>query len=44
MDAFFLLAIMTILAVFALAAVTWGVDSREGSTDPRRSRYPVGLD
>ena len=44
MDPIFVLAIMSILAIFGLAAVTWGVDSRDGSADPRRPAYPVGID
>jgi hypothetical protein len=31
------------LAVFAFAALRWGVDSREGSSDPRGPDRPVGL-
>lgn len=31
---------LTILGVIALEV---GVDSRDGSSDPRRSNYPVGL-
>lgn len=31
------------LAVLGVAALAWGVDSRDGSTDPRRSPYPVGI-
>ena len=38
-----LLVLMVVLALFALAAARWGVDSREDSTDPRRPDYPVGL-
>jgi hypothetical protein len=44
MDPIFFLSIMTLLAVFGLAAVTWGVDSTEESADPRRPFYPVGID
>lgn len=36
------LAIMA-LATFAAAALTLGVDSRDGSDDPRRPSYPVGI-
>ena len=32
--------VIVLLAVLGMAAVTLGVDSREGSTDPRR---PYGL-
>ncbi len=31
------------LVVFAFAALRWGVDSREGSSDPRGPDRPVGL-
>jgi hypothetical protein len=31
------------LAVFALAALAAGVDSRDDSADHRRSSYPVGI-
>jgi hypothetical protein len=31
------------LAVFAFAALRWGVDSRDGSSDPRGPDQPVGL-
>ena len=27
----------------AMLAQAWGVDSRDGSTDPHRSLYPVGI-
>jgi hypothetical protein len=30
-------------ALLGVAAFAWGVDSRDGSTDPRRSPYPVGI-
>lgn len=44
MDIFLGLVLMTIgFAVFAAASATWGVDSREESSDPRRPSYPVGL-
>jgi hypothetical protein len=32
------------LLIFAILAGRFGVDSREDSTDPRRSPYPVGID
>ena len=44
MDPFFFLAIMILLSVFGLAALAWGVDSRDESSDPRRPMYPVGID
>jgi hypothetical protein len=31
------------LAALAVAATFFGVDSREGSDDPRRSTYPTGI-
>jgi nitrogen fixation-related uncharacterized protein len=34
---------VVILALLGVAALRWGVDSREGSTDPRRPNEPVGL-
>lgn len=44
MDVFLGLILATIsLAAFAAASITWGVDSRDGSDDPRRSAYPVGI-
>jgi len=42
MDVFFM-AVTGILAVFGLLAITWGVDSRDFSTDPHRPEYPVSL-
>ena len=43
MGALVLAAIVLILAAFAAAAMLWGVDSRDGSTDPRRPARPVGI-
>ena len=31
------------LAAFAVAALRWGVDSRDGSSDPRQPERPVGI-
>ena len=31
------------LAVFDVLALRFGVDSRQDSTDPRRSAYPIGI-
>ena len=31
------------LAAFAIMATEFGVDSREGSDDPRRSEYPIAI-
>ncbi len=39
-----LIAPLVILALLALAAQRWGVDSRDLSTDPRRPRQPVGIE
>ena len=39
-----LLSLMIVLGLFALAAVRWGVDSREESSDGRRPEYPVGIE
>jgi hypothetical protein len=38
-----LISLPVILALFDLAALRWGVDSRPGSTDPRGPDEPVGL-
>lgn len=35
--------IMLALAVFAILADELGVDSRDGSDDPHRPNYPVGI-
>jgi hypothetical protein len=35
--------ILTVLVVLSLFDLVYGVDSRDGSTDPRRPIYPVGL-
>ncbi len=35
--------IMLICAALAVLANGYGVDSRDGSDDPRRSPYPVGI-
>jgi hypothetical protein len=32
---------LAILALLDLAALRWGVDSRDGSTDPRRPTGPL---
>jgi hypothetical protein len=37
------LVILGALVVQSDLSVAYGVDSREGSTDPRRPVYPVGL-
>ena len=36
----FILIVLSVLSVISLAC---GVDSRDGSTDPRRPVYPIGL-
>jgi nitrogen fixation-related uncharacterized protein len=38
-----LLVVVAALAVFAIAASKWGVDSRDGFADPHRPAYPVGI-
>ena len=40
MVGFIILLVLTVLSVLSLV---YGVDSRDGSTDPRRPSYPVGL-
>lgn len=37
------LVLLGVLIVLSVISVAYGVDSREGSTDPRRPIYPVGL-
>jgi hypothetical protein len=44
MDPIFFAAFISILAALGLASIAWGVDSTDGSADPRRQTYPVGLD
>jgi hypothetical protein len=34
---------MVMLAAFAVTASELGVDSRDGSDDPHRPNYPVGI-
>ena len=44
MDAFIMLvAAIAALVLFAALAVQYGVDSRDGSVDPRGPLYPVGI-
>ena len=44
MDAFIMLvAAIAALVLFAALAVQYGVDSRDDSTDPRRSAYPISI-
>ena len=38
-----LLIMFIVFGVFAALSVRYGVDSRDESTDPRRSPYPVGI-
>jgi hypothetical protein len=38
-----LLIMFIVFSAFAALSVRFGVDSREDSTDPRRSPYPVGI-
>lgn len=37
------LVMLLLLAVLSAISLVYGVDSRDGSTDPRRSAYPVGI-
>ena len=37
------LLILGVLTVLSIISLVYGVDSRDGSMDPRRSIYPVGL-
>jgi type II secretory pathway pseudopilin PulG len=37
------LVIVGILGALAALSVRYGVDSRDGSTDPRRPNQPVGI-
>lgn len=37
------LVILVILSVLSVMSLIYGVDSRDGSADPRRPIYPVGL-
>jgi hypothetical protein len=37
------LIILGALIVLSVLSVAYGVDSRDGSSDPRRGAYPVGL-
>jgi hypothetical protein len=34
---------IVLLGAFAAGAVEFGVDSRDGSDDPRRPSYPIGI-
>lgn len=43
MELLFAAIVMVMLAAFAVTASEFGVDSRDGSDDPRRPNYPVGL-
>ncbi len=42
-DAMIGLVLLGILATLAVLAFRYGVDSRDGSTDPRRPNQPVGI-
>ena len=37
------LVFLVFLAVLPVVALLYGVDSRDGSTDPRRAAHPVGI-
>jgi hypothetical protein len=44
MGAFFIFAVAAAAIVaFEVLAIRYGVDSRDGSNDPRRPQYPVGI-
>jgi hypothetical protein len=38
------LIIFALILVFGAISLAFGVDSRDGSSDPRRSDYPIGLE
>jgi hypothetical protein len=40
----FFIAGFVALGLVGRAATRWGIDSREGSRDPRRPVYPVGIE
>jgi hypothetical protein len=37
------LLILAVLSVLSIVSLIYGVDSRDGSTDPRGPIFPVGL-
>ena len=37
------LAILIVLSILSIVSLVYGVDSRDGSVDPHRPIYPVGL-
>jgi hypothetical protein len=43
MELLLIALVMGILAAFAITASELGVDSRDGSDDPHRPNYPVGI-
>lgn len=43
MELLLIALLIVLLAVFAVTASEYGVDSRDGSDDPHRPNYPVGL-
>jgi hypothetical protein len=44
MEGFFLfLGVVAALTWLGIAAQSWGVDTTDGSTDPRRSPRPTGI-
>jgi hypothetical protein len=43
MELLLLVLIAVVFAAFAATAIDFGVDSRDGSDDPHRPNYPVGL-
>jgi hypothetical protein len=42
-DPMIALVFLGILAALAVVSLGYGVDSRDGSTDPRRPVHPVGI-
>ncbi len=43
MELLLIMLVMGLLGAFAITANELGVDSRDGSDDPHRPNYPVGL-
>jgi len=43
MELLLIAALILLLGAFAVTACEFGVDSRDGSDDPHRSPYPVGI-
>lgn len=43
MELLLIFLVIVILGAFAVTAIETGVDSRDGSDDPHRSSYPIGI-